>query len=65
VSRRTCLHPRPVAGRGAVWSDTAYVTPRSVDVYVRRIREKIEPDAEDPRCLRIVGGTGYRFESPK
>jgi DNA-binding response OmpR family regulator len=50
---------------GAVWSDTAYVTPRSVDVYVRRIREKIEPDAEDPRYLRTVGGTGYRFESPK
>ncbi|HYA96101.1 MAG TPA: response regulator transcription factor, partial [Terriglobales bacterium] len=28
----------------AVWRDTAYVTPRSVDVYVRRIREKIESD---------------------
>ena len=49
----------------AVWRDTAYVTPRSVDVYVRRIREKIEPNAEDPRYLRTVGGTGYRFESPK
>ena len=49
----------------AVWRDTAYVTPRSVDVYVRRIREKIEPDAENPRYLRTVRGTGYRFESPK
>ncbi len=28
----------------SVWRDTSYVTPRSVDVYVRRIREKIELD---------------------
>ena len=49
----------------AVWRDTAYVTPRSVDVYVRRIREKIEPDPETPRYLRTVRGAGYRFESPK
>jgi len=49
----------------AVWRDTAYVTPRSVDVYVRRIREKIESDHENPRYLRTVRGTGYRFESPK
>ena len=49
----------------AVWRDTAYVTPRSVDVYVRRIREKIEPDPENPRYLRTVRGAGYRFEAPK
>jgi two-component system phosphate regulon response regulator PhoB len=46
----------------AVWRDTAYVTPRSVDVYVRRIREKIERDPENPRYLRTVRGAGYRFE---
>jgi len=45
-----------------VWRDTAYVTPRSVDVYVRRIREKIEADPENPRHLRTVRGAGYRFE---
>jgi two-component system phosphate regulon response regulator PhoB len=49
----------------SVWRDTAYVTPRSVDVYVRRIREKIEADPEDPRYLRTVRGAGYRFEVPK
>ena len=49
----------------AVWRDTAYVTPRSVDVYVRRIREKIERDPENPRYLRTVRGAGYRFEVPK
>jgi two-component system phosphate regulon response regulator PhoB len=49
----------------SVWRDTAYVTPRSVDVYVRRIREKIEPDPENPRYLKTVRGAGYRFETPK
>ena len=49
----------------AVWRDTAFVTPRSVDVYVRRIREKIEEDPEDPRYLRTFRGAGYRFEGPK
>lgn len=49
----------------AVWRDTAYVTPRSIDVYVRRIREKIEKDAEEPQYLRTVRGAGYRFESMK
>jgi DNA-binding response OmpR family regulator len=49
----------------AVWRDTSYVTPRSVDVYVRRIREKIEPDPENPRYLKTVRGAGYRFDTPK
>ena len=37
----------------------------SVDVYVRRIREKIEIDPENPRYLKTVRGAGYRFELPK
>ena len=49
----------------SVWRDTSYVTPRSVDVYVRRIREKIEADPENPRYLKTVRGAGYRFEVPK
>jgi DNA-binding response OmpR family regulator len=49
----------------AVWRYTAFVTPRSVDVYVRRIREKIEEDPEDPRYLRTLRGAGYRFEAAK
>jgi len=48
----------------AVWRDTAFVTPRSVDVYVRKLREKIEQDPEEPRYLRTVRGAGYRFEVP-
>lgn len=49
----------------AVWKDTAFVSPRSVDVYVRKLRSKIEVDPEQPRYLRTVRGAGYRFESPK
>jgi DNA-binding response OmpR family regulator len=49
----------------AVWRDTHYVTPRSVDVYVRRIREKIEENPDEPRYLKTVRGAGYRFEIPK
>ncbi|MBV9670622.1 MAG: response regulator transcription factor [Acidobacteriales bacterium] len=48
----------------AVWRDTAFVTPRSVDVYVRRLREKIERDPEDPQYLRTMRGIGYKFEVP-
>jgi len=49
----------------AVWRETTYVSPRSVDVYVRKLREKIERDPEHPRYLKTVRGTGYRFEVPK
>jgi DNA-binding response OmpR family regulator len=49
----------------AVWRDMSFVTPRSVDVYIRRLREKIEKDSEDPRYLKTVRGAGYKFESGK
>ena len=49
----------------AVWGDSRFVTPRSVDVYVRRLREKIEDDPESPRYLRTMRGAGYRFDLPK
>ena len=49
----------------SVWKETAFVTPRSVDVYVRRLREKIEADPRHPRYLKTLRGIGYRLESPK
>ncbi len=62
-------HPGRVYSRDhlldAVWGDARFVTPRSVDVYVRRIREKIEVDPEDPRYLMTKRGAGYYFELPK
>jgi two-component system, OmpR family, alkaline phosphatase synthesis response regulator PhoP len=47
----------------AVWGTERYVTPRSVDVYIRRLREKIESDPENPVHLKTVRGAGYLFES--
>jgi DNA-binding response OmpR family regulator len=47
----------------AVWNESAFVTPRSIDVYVRRLREKIEPDPRHPRYLKTLRGIGYRFEA--
>ena len=62
-------HPGRVFSRDqlldSVWGDARFVTPRSVDVYVRRIREKIEADPEDPQYLKTVRGAGYRFELPR
>jgi two-component system phosphate regulon response regulator PhoB len=62
-------HPGRVYSRDqvldAVWRDLSFVTPRSVDVYIRRLREKIEQDPEDPRYLKTVRGTGYKFEAAK
>jgi two-component system phosphate regulon response regulator PhoB len=61
-------HPGRVYSReqllDAVWRETRFVTPRSVDVYVRRIREKIETDPENPAFIVTVRGSGYRFEAP-
>jgi DNA-binding response OmpR family regulator len=49
----------------AVWRDMSFVTPRSVDVYIRRLREKIEADPENPAYLKTVRGAGYKYEAAK
>lgn len=46
----------------AVWGEQRYVTPRTVDVHVRRLREQIEEHADVPKYLTTVRGFGYRFE---
>ena len=46
----------------AVWGTERFVTPRSVDVYIRRLREKIEAHPENPVHLKTVRGAGYMFE---
>jgi DNA-binding response OmpR family regulator len=48
----------------AVWGEQRFVTPRTVDVHVRRLREQIEEQPENPRYLATVRGFGYRFEEP-
>ena len=47
----------------AVWGNDRFVTPRSVDVYVRRLREKVEANPEKPEYLKTVRGAGYLFET--
>ena len=46
-----------------VWGNERTVTPRSVDVYIRRIREKIETAPQNPSFVQTVHGVGYRFMS--
>jgi DNA-binding response OmpR family regulator len=45
----------------AIWGDSAYRDPRTIDVHIRHLREKIERDAKDPEYLFTVRGVGYRF----
>ncbi|MGP8247011.1 MAG: winged helix-turn-helix domain-containing protein [Bryobacteraceae bacterium] len=46
----------------AVWGEQRYVTPRTVDVHVRRLREQIEDRPDSPKYLTTIRGFGYRFE---
>jgi phosphate regulon transcriptional regulator PhoB len=46
-----------------VWGTDRFVTPRSVDVYVRRLREKIEIDPQHPAYMKTIRGAGYIFET--
>ncbi|MGQ9657837.1 MAG: response regulator [Fimbriimonadales bacterium] len=45
-----------------VWGLGTYVNPRTVDVHVRWLRAKLEPDPQNPRYIQTVRGSGYRFE---
>jgi DNA-binding response OmpR family regulator len=47
-----------------VWGEQHFVTPRTVDVHIRRLREQIEAQPDDPLYLVTVRGFGYRFEVP-
>ena len=44
-----------------VWGGDTHVTERSVDTLIKRLRRKIEPNAEEPRFILTVWGTGYKF----
>jgi DNA-binding response OmpR family regulator len=58
-------HPRRIFPRESlldrVWGRDRFVTPRTVDVHIRRLREKIEVQPDKPRYLQTVRGSGYRF----
>jgi DNA-binding response OmpR family regulator len=44
-----------------VWGDSSYRDPRTIDVHIRHLREKIEADPKEPEYLFTVRGVGYRF----
>jgi two-component system, OmpR family, response regulator len=58
-------HPGIVFSREAllakVWPDQTFVTPRSVDTLVKRLRKRVEADTEAPVLILTVWGAGYKF----
>ena len=44
-----------------VWGDSAYRDPRTIDVHIRHLRERLETDAKEPEYIFTVRGVGYRF----
>jgi DNA-binding response OmpR family regulator len=44
-----------------IWGDSTYRDPRTVDVHIRHLREKLEADPKEPEYLFTVRGVGYRF----
>jgi two-component system, OmpR family, response regulator len=44
-----------------IWGDSSYRDPRTVDVHIRHLREKLERDPKHPELIFTVRGVGYRF----
>jgi len=45
----------------AIWGDSAYRDPRAIDVHIRHLREKLEPEPDKPKYILTVRGAGYRL----
>jgi len=45
-----------------VWGGETYVTPRTVDVHIRRLRKAIEKDDSNPKWILTLRGVGYKFD---
>jgi DNA-binding response OmpR family regulator len=58
-------HPGIVFSREAllsrVWPDHTYVTPRSVDTLVKRLRRRVEVEPAEPALVLTIWGSGYKF----
>ncbi len=48
----------------AIWGDSAYRDPRAIDVHIRHLREKLEPEPDKPKYIVTVRGAGYRLGNP-
>lgn len=57
-----CLHPNKVFNRDDllknIWGSDVYVVPRTIDVHIRKVREKIGED-----FIKTVKGIGYKFDT--
>ena len=58
-------HPGRVYSRAALlealWGSSDFRDPRTIDVHIRHLREKIETDPREPEYIFTVRGVGYRF----
>lgn len=45
-----------------LWSEQPFITPRTVDVYVSWLRQKLEENVQSPKWIVTLRGEGYRFE---
>lgn len=45
-----------------IWKDESFVTPRTVDVHIRRLRAKYSAIPGFPSCIKTFRGVGYKFE---
>jgi two-component system, OmpR family, response regulator len=65
--RTLASHPGRVYTREqllqALWGGSEYREPRTIDVHVRHLREKLERDPREPEFILTVRGAGYRFRS--
>jgi DNA-binding response OmpR family regulator len=63
--RTLASHPGRVYSRRmlleALWGGADYREPRTIDVHVRHLREKLEHDPAEPEFILTVRGVGYRF----
>ncbi|MGH7494241.1 MAG: response regulator transcription factor, partial [bacterium] len=72
TNREFCLleyfiaHPGELISRDRmldeIWGYEVYVTTRTIDNYILRLRKHIEPDFENPRYIKTIRGAGYLFE---
>ena len=60
------LNPSRVLNRDQlldrVWGGDTFVTPRTVDVHIRRLRKAVEKDDRKPKWILTVRGVGYKFD---
>jgi DNA-binding response OmpR family regulator len=65
ILRALMTHPGRVYSRRmlleALWGSSDFRDPRTIDVHVRHLREKLEPDSSHPEYILTVRSVGYRF----